>query len=153
MYEKILVPLDGSSLAECVLPDVETMAKSYNSKTVTFVRVIEPMIPYGGGEGYIDPRIYQQIEDDARNEAESYLKGLATRIKMGPAQVKTEVLLGRAAESIIAYAKKVNVDIIVTATHGRSGVTRWVLGSVADRLLHIAPMPVLVVRAPGCVVE
>ncbi len=153
MYENILVPLDGSPLAECVLPDVEAMVKAYNSKNVTFVRVIEPVIPYGGGEGYVDPRIYQQIEDEARAEADNYLKALMARVKFAPAQVKTEVILGRPAESVVAYAKKTAADVIVMATHGRSGVARFVLGSVANRLLHISPIPVLVIRAPGCVVS
>jgi len=65
-------------------------------------------------------------------------------------EVKTGVLKGNPAESLADYASKNKVDLIVIATHGRSGVSRWVWGSVADRLLRSACVPVLMVRAPGC---
>jgi nucleotide-binding universal stress UspA family protein len=65
--------------------------------------------------------------------------------------VKTEVVMGKAAESIAEYAEKRGVDLIAIATHGRSGVSHWVYGSAADKVMRSACVPVMMVRAPGCV--
>jgi nucleotide-binding universal stress UspA family protein len=72
------------------------------------------------------------------------------RSKFGGAKLQTEVMMGKPADSLAEYAEKNGVDLIVIATHGRSGVSRWVFGSVADRVMRSACVPVLMVRAPGC---
>ena len=68
----------------------------------------------------------------------------------GKINIQKEILVGRAAECLVKYALKNDIGLIIMATHGRSGVSRWVWGSVAERLLHSVPVPVLMVRPPGC---
>jgi len=153
MYEKILVPLDGSKLAECVLPHVESLAKGGQVKGVIFVRVAEPVQPPLGGDEDLAFSIkdWKRVESQHRAAAQKYLLQLVSQLKYGDVSVKSEVIVGKAAESIADYVTKNEVDLIVIATHGRSGVSRWVWGSVADRILHSVCVPVLMVRAPGCI--
>jgi len=76
---------------------------------------------------------------------------LAGRVKFEGVKCQWEVITGTVAENLADYAAKKAIDLIVIATHGRSGVSRWVWGSVADRILRSSCTPVLMVRAPGCV--
>jgi len=153
MYEKILVPLDGSKLAECVLPHVESIAKGCGVKQVIFLRVAEVFhLPYGaGGSVYLNQETIDRIDADSKAAAESYFTDLVKRTRYDGVSIKTEVVTGIAAESIADYATKNSIDLIAIATHGRSGISRWAWGSVADRILRYACVPVLMVRAPGCV--
>lgn len=154
MYKNILVPLDGSELAECVLPHVETIAKGCGVVTVTFVRVVEPVrVPITTNEEYatFTARDWEELESALKTSAVNYFKKLTSQVKYDGVDIKTEILDGgRAADVIADYATKNKTDLIVIATHGRSGVSRWVWGSVADRILRSACVPVLMVRAPGC---
>jgi nucleotide-binding universal stress UspA family protein len=150
MYRKIMVPLDGSQLAECVLSHVEAFAKGSQMQEVVFVRVFEPFRPAGGDFAVSEENI-ARLDSEHKAAAEKYLKELMSRLNLGGVKSRWEVLTGRVAESLADYATKNNIDLIVIATHGRSGVSRWVWGSVADRILHSAGVPVLMVRAPGCV--
>ncbi len=151
MYKKILVPLDGSKLAECVLPHVEDIAKGCNTETVVLIRVVETLyIPITAGEGYsLSARDLQRIEEESKTEAARYLNELAGRLKYGKVNIKTEVIVGKSAEIITDYAAGNGVELIAIATHGRSGVSRWVWGSVTDKVLRSSHVPILVVRAPG----
>jgi nucleotide-binding universal stress UspA family protein len=159
MYKKIMVPLDGSELAECVLPHVESIAKGCSVPDVVLIRVVEPVVlPAGtGSDGSVifneeeAARVRSQSDLLHRHNAEDYLKNLAGRIQLGIPHLHTEVVMGKPAYAVAAYAEKSGVDLIVIATHGRSGVSRWVWGSVADRILRSACVPVLMIRAPGCV--
>lgn len=159
MYTKILVPLDGSELAECVLPHVESIVKGCQVPDVVFLRVVEPAHePVGtlsdGGSVYsaIDAE-KDRTEIDSYNKtvAEKYLGSIASRYGKGATNNQGVVLMGKVAENIADYANKNKVDLIVIATHGRSGISRWVWGSTADKILRSACVPVLMVRAPGCV--
>jgi len=85
------------------------------------------------------------------SEAEIYLKALVQGSKFNGAEVESQVKMGHVAETLVDYATAHGVDLIVIATHGRSGASRWVWGSVADRILRASCVPVLMVRAPGCV--
>ena len=145
MYKKILVPLDGSDLAECVLPHVESIAKGCGVQEVMFLRVVEPLSRTVGP--YITEEDVQSMNSQNRAAAENYLRQLVKRTKYSGVTIRSEVVAG----SIADYANKNGVDLIIIATHGRSGVSRWVWGSVADRVLRSASVPVLMVRAPGCV--
>ena len=153
MYNKILVPMDGSELAECVLPHVESVSKGCSTKEITFVRVAEPVrLPYTSDDGYSLSAIdIEQMEQMNRGAAKNYLDNLASRVKYDGMDLKFEVLEGgRAAEMISDYATDNSMDLIIIATHGRSGISRWIMGSVADRVLRSTCVPVLMVRAPGC---
>ena len=154
MYRKILVPLDGSPLAECVLPHLESIVRGCSVPDVTFIRVDEPVpMPGGSIEGIaFTTKEWQRMEAQSRAAAESYLGQLLNHISYAGTNVKAEVLSGgRAAELIADYATKGGFDLIIIATHGRSGVSRWVWGSVADKILRSSCVPVLMVRSPGCV--
>jgi nucleotide-binding universal stress UspA family protein len=152
MYRKILVPLDGSKLAECVLPHVEALAKGSQVQEVIFVRVHEPFRGFSGASDVVlSESEIARIDSEQIAVAEKYLKEAANQVRLDGVQPRWELLRGPVAESIAEYATKNKVDLIVIATHGRSGVSRWVWGSVADRILRSSCVPVLMVRAPGCV--
>jgi nucleotide-binding universal stress UspA family protein len=91
------------------------------------------------------------FETHNRTEAEKYLKEVVARLGKTGVNAKADIIFGKAAEALIDFANKNAVDLVVIATHGRSGVSRWVWGSVADRLIRSVCVPVLMVRAPGCV--
>lgn len=151
MYRKILVPLDGSKLAECVLPHVESIAKGCGVKEVIFLRVAERFRQLCDLEGCVPLETINSIDADNKTAAEKYLSQMVKGTRYDGVSVKAEVVSGTPGESIADYATKNAIDLIVIATHGRSGISRWAWGSVADRVLHSACAAVLMVRAPGCV--
>ena len=151
MYKKVLVPLDGSELAECVLPHAESIIKGCGVKEVVFLRVVERMSQLCTLEGCLSKETMDSIDADNKAAAEKYLSELIERTRHGGVSVKPEVITGTPGESIADYAAKNSVDLIAIATHGRSGISRWTWGSVADRVLHSACAAILMVRAPGCV--
>jgi nucleotide-binding universal stress UspA family protein len=134
MYKKIMVPLDGSKLAECVLPHVDGFVTGCQVETIIFVRVIEPTPPRFSATGStVNPQNYEtvrinveRIEEESRSSAERYLKEVISRVKQDGIKYKVDVLI---------------------ATHGRSGISRWVRGSIADKVLRSSRAPVLMVRA------
>ena len=151
MYQKILVPLDGSELAECVLPHVQAISKGCAVPDVILVRAVEPFQIRSTGEYVFTEADAKRIDAESKATAKKYLDQVVSQLKKDGIAAKAVVLSGRAADALADYAKKSDADLIVIATHGRSGVSRWVWGSVADRLLRSACVPVLMVRAPGCV--
>ena len=151
MYKKIMIPLDGSELAECVLPHAESFITQCQIQTIVFVRVTEAITPSIAGEYSIDVEELEMRETARKTAAEDYLKEIMDRFKPGGSHLACDVLVGRAADRLADYAEENGVDLIVMATHGRSGVSRWVRGSVADRILRAVSVPVLMVRAPGTV--
>jgi len=153
MYKKILVPLDGSKLAECALPHVEELAKGRGTEKVILVSVTERVQGYRAFEDPSQP-LGQQLAPEAvgkkEKQAQRYLGRIAKAMEAKGIKVDTEVLLGDPAEEIVIYAKHPGCDIIVMSSHGRSGPSRWAHGSVADRVFRASCVPVLMVRAPGC---
>jgi nucleotide-binding universal stress UspA family protein len=150
MYEKIMVPLDGSELAECVLPHVEGLIKGCHVSNVVFVRVVEPITaPVGIGNVYIGREESRERESTRKSAVKDYLNQIVDRLKHEGTELHSEVLVGRVADSLADYTEKNDIDLILIATHGRSGVTRWVRGSIADKILRSSNAPVLMVRAPG----
>ena len=89
------------------------------------------------------------MESVQKSAAEDYLDKVVNGFQHEGTLIHTEVLFGRVSESLKDYTEKNDIDLIVIATHGRSGVTRWVRGSVADKVLRSSNVPVLMVRAPG----
>jgi nucleotide-binding universal stress UspA family protein len=155
MYSKIMVPLDGSQLAECVLPHVEAVTIGCKIATVVFVRVIDPgtvsaSLPAQGKLGSQE-KSRRQLEEERKKNAEAYLKKIIDSMNIENAVLNYEVLEGRVAETLADWAEKNNADLIVIASHGRSGIGRWVMGSVADRIMRSVCIPVMMIRAPGCV--
>jgi nucleotide-binding universal stress UspA family protein len=151
MYQHIMVPLDGSELAECVLPHVEAIASGCHVTMVTLVMVVPPLHLYGGAETRISPEERKNLEEDSVEVATAYLEEKAQLLRDKGIMVEVKVLRGNVLDRLVEHIRDNGVDLIIIATHGRSGVSRLFLGSVADRLLRHAPVPVLMVRAPGSV--
>ena len=149
MYQHIMVPMDGSELAECVLPHLEAIVKGCHVSQLTLVRVVEPLHLYGGVEYRFGSEERQRLEKDEINIARSYLDKVAERLKKNGIAVEYEILHGKIAEELVRYANEQGVDLIIISTHGRSGVSHWVWGSVAERILRSTCAPVFMVRAPG----
>ena len=149
MYQHVMVTLDGSELAECVLPHVEAIGTGCNVAKVTLVRVVPPLKLHGGVESGLSPEIRQQLEDDSKRIAGEYLEEKAQQLRDKGVVAESAVLFGEVVHELIEFTSAHEVDLIITATHGRSGVSRWFLGSIADRTLRASPVPVLMVRAPG----
>jgi nucleotide-binding universal stress UspA family protein len=150
MYRRIMVPLDGSKLAECVLPHAQEIAK-LSKASIELVQVIEPVeLPTRGGLALSVDDI-RQIESHSKKDADKYLRELVGRLKNAGIRARSKVLIGKAADSLIDYTHESNFDLIIMATHGRSGISRWIWGSVAERILHSSSIPVLIIRPPECI--
>jgi len=151
MYQHVMVPLDGSELAECVLPHVRTIALGCDVVKVTLVRVAEPLHIRSGMEVRIPPKEKQRLEKGSMDKARDYLEHIVKSLKEEGVAAQSEVLHGDVVDKLIDYANMNEVDLIIVSTHGRSGVSRWVWGSVTDRILRAACVPVTMIRAPGCI--
>jgi nucleotide-binding universal stress UspA family protein len=154
MYQKIIVPLDGSKLAECVLPHVEALATSCGTKQVILVSVTERITGYRVVEDYTQSsgeRLLPEAVGKKTKQAQRYLGRIAKTLEAKGIKVLTEVLLGNPAEEIAFYATNKGGDLIIMASHGRSGPSRWAHGSVADKVFRASCVPILMIRAPGCV--
>lgn len=145
MYQKVLVPLDGSALAECALPQVKKMAKEGFVKDVILLTVID-IHPSAFMEGSDVTVIYQAQLDNSRD----YFKNLQAQFQTEGVEVKTEILQGATAQTIADYARQNEIDLIVIATHGHTGMKRLMFGSVALRVMHESPVPVLLIRPDFC---
>jgi len=147
MFKRILVPLDGSALAEQAIPTAGRIARATGG-SVVLLRVIIPPIEYGYGSStlYSPFNIAEQALHDDLEEATQYLERVATSSYL--AGVKTEVVAetGSAAAMIFSVTEEKNIDLIVMCTHGETGLKRWVLGSVAQKVARHAPVPVLVLH-------
>jgi nucleotide-binding universal stress UspA family protein len=144
MYQKVLVPLDGSELAECVLPHVKAIATGCGIEQVVLLRVVEPL-PTGTALG-----VEKVVQKTGVKAAEDYLATIQAKLNKEGLVVKTQVLTGRPAETISEFAQSERVDLIAIATHGHSGISRWIFGSVADRLVRSSLVPILLIRPRGC---
>ena len=147
MQSKILVPLDGSPLAETVLPRAAAWARA-TSGVVLLTRVSAPAM-VAPPTAWTIPTPLVGYEDTLHDMdlARDYLTDVALRLTTAGVEVETTGLDGDPAAAIVAYAEDhPEVTLIAMATHGRSGLSRWVLGSVAEKVLHAAPVPLLLVR-------
>lgn len=144
MYKRVLVPLDGSELAESILPFVEQVAGPLDVEIVLF-SVIEP--PAAGeivaSAGIVSPDAWQIRE----LEVKQYLAGVERRLAAKGLRVQRRLQIGRAADEILAAAAESGADMIALTTHGRSGIGRLLFGSVAEAVLRASPVPVLMFRA------
>ena len=141
MYHRILVPLDTSELAEVALPYAEQMAGRLGSE-ITLMSVSHSA---GEKEQRVFRSYIQETVAVTKERANRYLeKPTGQDVK-----VESAILVGNPAEEIVDYAERENIDVIVMATHGRSGIGRWALGSVADKVLRATERPVVLIRAKG----
>ena len=141
MYERILVTLDQSELAERALPHAIALAQAFGAELhlVSVVPVLDPEAMRAAGVA-VD---WQGQLDLARE----YMGGVRKQLIAAGVETEWDVCQGNIAEEILRYCEQQECDIIVMSTHGRSGLGRWVYGSIADRVLRHANVPVLLVRA------
>jgi nucleotide-binding universal stress UspA family protein len=150
MFEKILVCLDGSKLAEQIMPYATEEALHFQGKLVLLQVVPEPVAFSPGipGEAPVPIQTDIMVEGtkEALNKARDYLEKLAATLRKRGIQVTTVAIPGRAGEAILDYANTNSIKLITIATHGRGGLRRAVFGSVADYVLRKSGLPVLVIR-------
>jgi nucleotide-binding universal stress UspA family protein len=136
-YKKILVPLDGSEVSESILPEVEKCSMAFKA-SISLLRVAyAPTIPG------VDPT---EAQVAVVREAEEYLRRIEERLKVKGFTVDSHIRYGNDAEEILDHCARNDIDLIAMSTHGRSGVKRWVLGSVTEKVLRHATKPIFLVR-------
>jgi nucleotide-binding universal stress UspA family protein len=141
MFEQILVPLDGSALAEKVLPHVVAITRTFEAR-ITLLRAVDRK-PHVGNEAVVDPANWEI----RKSQAQAYLDQVHKRLAEFDLQVDQVVAEGCAAERIISYARSRDVDLIAISSHGRSGLSEWNINSVVQKVILGAYMPVLIMRA------
>lgn len=154
MYKRILVPLDGSELAEGVLSHAAGLARRFKSEVVLlqviqpFSKVVAETVPTAmepsGAAAVMSVRAAEEKCQRDREEAMAYLKTVKGRVR--GVRTSLEVIDGTPGEAIVAYARDRGADIIAMSTHGRGGLGRLVYGSVADHVLRHSTTPLLLVR-------
>jgi nucleotide-binding universal stress UspA family protein len=143
MYKKILVPLDGSELAKKALDEAEMLANCFGAEIILFQVV--PFMPIYGSPELVTPLI---VDEKQKEAVEKYLANLTEELRKRGLRATAMVRTGQqVALEIIDFAKEVGTDLIVMCTHGRSGITRWVLGSIALKVLTRAETPILLIRS------
>jgi nucleotide-binding universal stress UspA family protein len=148
MIKNVVVPLDGSKLAESALQYVEELATRMGVEKVTLLSVTERVQGYRALDDLSSPT-EMRLAPEAVGKMEEQ-KRIAVGLGSKGIKVETEVLLGEPAHEIAFYTSTPGADLIVMASHGRSGPSRWAHGSVAEKVLKAVCIPVMVVRAPGC---
>lgn len=153
MFERILVPLDGSNLSERALPMAVALAKAAHGQVHLLRSTLGMWLPlpatepiYAGPYGVYDWLPSNEILEDIEREAREYLVSFSHSFAVPDVQWENYVVASDPAGAIITHAEQKAIDLIVMSSHGRSGLERWALGSVTERVLHRAPCPVMVVR-------
>ncbi len=141
MYKRILVPLDGSEFAEASLPHVRTLAKCTGAEIVLLRVVVRRMYEHA-----VPEPIPAEFNHESEKESEAYLERVASELREAGLKVTTETCIGPVAEAILEYAEGIHADLIAMSTHGRSGLARWFIGSVADKVVRGSKLPVLLTR-------
>ena len=176
-YNKVVVPLDGSKLAEIVLPHVEEIAANCHINSIELVTVtesmriyvprsVEPVEQYRTRHGVGDVvtgRIYRadsasllQVPLDIGKMAKTgrdYLLKIAGRLEKKGLNPQINVLVGNVAEEIVHFAEEEKADLIIMASHGRSGISHWAIGSVAEKVFRATDIPLLLIKPKAAFVE
>jgi nucleotide-binding universal stress UspA family protein len=146
MYSRIMVPLDGSELAEQALPHAEYLART-SGATLHLVRVVEPPAAVRTHGVGAPVNVYEDVIAAQRQEATEYLDRLRARVTSDGLTVQTAQLDGAAATVLLDYVQTAQIDLVVMTAHGRSGLTRSALGTVADRVTRGGAAAVLLAPA------
>jgi nucleotide-binding universal stress UspA family protein len=142
--QRILHPSDFSRASGAAFAKAVELARSSRAE-LWLVHVLGPIVPMVG-DGYISPQLYEQLEASARAHAEKELNALVAKAKKAGVTARTMLLDGVAHEQIVRAARSKRADLIVIGTHGRTGVAKLFLGSVAGRVVSVAHCPVMTVR-------
>lgn len=147
MFKHLLVPLDGSKLAELALPIAKAIADQFSS-SITLLQVVA--LPYAVGFGHESSGVYSDVNSlnqEMKREAASYMEAKRQELHKAGIQAEVQIVMGKSpAEAILTAVAELGADTIVMSTHGRSGLMRWVFGSVADKVLRQATVPILLAR-------
>jgi len=150
MYQKILVPLDGSDLAECTLFHVESLVKDGSAGEVTLLNIVKVDIPWAdmhNGKSFDLEKMRELLLASSRK----YLAKVASQLRSKGIKVTTKALeANRPAQTIMDYSQEKGMDLIVMATHGHTGFKKLLMGSVAFGVLHESHVPVLLIRPESC---
>ncbi|MDP1990386.1 MAG: universal stress protein [Syntrophales bacterium] len=149
MYQKVLVPLDGSDLAECALSHLESLIEDGSVGEVTLLNIVWFDLPWiGEYPARID---INAIREPLFAASKKYLAEAESRLSSKGIKVKTESIeAGRPADAILDYAQKKGMELIVMSTHGYTGFKKLMLGSVATGVLNGSHVPVLLIRPEAC---
>jgi len=153
MYKKVLVPLDGSPLAECTLSHVKNLFKDRSVGEVTLLNVVKVDLPWleMGRDRPTKPIDINAIRKPLFAASRKYLADIESRLVSEGIKVRTESVEGnRPADTITEYAQKEGMDMIIIGTHGYTGLKKLMLGSVAFGVLHQSHIPVLLIRPEAC---
>jgi nucleotide-binding universal stress UspA family protein len=151
VYRKVLVPLDGSELAECALPHVINLVKSGSVGEVTILNVYSAHINFMPSEYDYGGLGYAELKERVMDYSIKYLADVESRLSAEGIKVKTQSLESlRPAKIISEYVQKMSMDLIIIATHGYTGLEKLMFGSVALEVLHNSHVPVLLIRPESC---
>ena len=154
MYERILIPLDGSDLAEAAIPYGEELARAFGGKTIllqairSLDSIVAETLPWGSmnpAEHEVPLGVARTRFESEQQAAEAYLASVSARLAAKGLAAETEVAEGDARESILSYIPKAGVSLVVMSSHGRGALGRLILGSVADAVLRRSGVPVLLI--------
>jgi nucleotide-binding universal stress UspA family protein len=155
----ILIPLDGSDLSECVIPFVKDIAKLALARKaeITLFNVNEPLMV---NADYPEKIMHMSWDEHVKYQtlwmektSQEYLNNVKRKLEDTGFKVKTEITIGNPTEMILNYAISKSINLIILATHGRSGITRLEYGNVADKILHRSRIPIFLVRPEACYFE
>lgn len=145
MFKRIVVPLDGSARAETAIPVAVRLARA-SAGSILLARVATIPVMY---ESYGAASVIGEMVDNEVENAQDYLQGLKVSEGLAGMQVETSVLAGAPAQTLLSMATMFKADLIVMTSQGKTGVKRWLLGSVAQKIARHSPIPVLVLRESG----
>jgi nucleotide-binding universal stress UspA family protein len=151
MYQKILIPLDGSELAECSLEHAKTIVRACHLPDVIILHVVIPFsVQTMPALGEADDAALSRVREQNQKDAEEYVLKVKDNLKKQGIATRAVTVVGNPADEILGYTEKNNVDLIVMSTHGRSGWSRFFFGSVADKVSRHSRVPVLLIAPAGC---
>lgn len=145
MYRKILVPLDGSKVAEGVLPHAKLLAYSEGAELILLTVSANPALDFV----FSDPNLAQSAVQEQEDRSQKYISQIENELKSAGFKTSSLQRVGSVADVILGVAEEMQVDVIAMSTHGRTGPARWLLGSIAERVVHSSKIPVLLIRAAG----
>lgn len=143
MFKKIVIPLDGSKLAEKVLPYLQHVTNPAESELVLVRNIELSSYAFASDSAFVTAELYEAVQDEAIN----YLKIQKEKLEESGFSVQMELARGDTATGIVQIATDLHADLIAMTTHGRTGLTRMAMGSVADRVVRSADVPILLVQA------
>jgi len=146
MFKTILIPLDGSKLAEAALPAAVAIAKNAHAEGKLVLMRVAPDLWL---DDAVTPDQLEEFQAKVWHDCQKYLDEVAGDLRKDDLDVVTRVASGDRADQILAAAQTAHAHLIAMATHGRSGLPRLMLGSVADKVVHRATMPVLLIHPDG----